>query len=384
MTANEAPQARWLSVTLPIFAAVLSAAGLERALPQPGETALRWEDWMLPVVMATIIGVGGRKWPALTVAVSALALVGYYTSNRPPIGYTLLLVPALIGAGERGAIRAAAGIGLGFIPLIFGIRIIALKQSPTILGVQLITEIALLCAGLLAGDSLRSRRLWRSESTKRLALEAVAVQQAADARLESERRVIARDIHDAMGQTLVVLSQQSNLALAKLDGDPEGARDALGVIRASVQNARGEVDDAVNLLLAPSDNTLPPPTLADLGELAERIRGHGIEVSLTVTIFGVGAAVEATAYRIVQEAMTNTERHSNATSITISVTPEPGSNETLRVEIIDNGGVAAGWTPGRGIAGMRERAAIVGGSLSVAADASSFRVVALLPVRRSS
>lgn len=197
---------------------------------------------------------------------------------------------------------------------------------------------------------------------------------------EEERRALRRALHDEFGPVLAGLSLRTEAARRMVQADPARATDELGAVRA---DAEGLVADIRKLAY-----DLRPPALDELG-LTEALRHHARTVEpLAVTVDdGAGlpelpAAVEAAAYRIAVEAVTNVARHAQATQCRVQLTMTDGS---LALDVTDDGrGLPGDFTAGVGISAMRERAAELGGSCRVErGNDVGAAVHATLPVRGS-
>ncbi len=213
-------------------------------------------------------------------------------------------------------------------------------------------------------------------------------EQEADARraVAEERTRIARELHDVVAHQVSLMTVQAGAAQAVVDDDPVAARRAMVAVEETGRQALDELRHLLGVLRPEPEDTgrHPQPDLADLAGLASRVRATGVDVALDVE--GVSADVPArvglSAYRIVQEALTNVIRHAgDGARARVTVRQDAGS---LRVEVVDDGGRpgldrAAGG--GHGIVGMRERALLLGGHLEVGPTAAGgFRVVADLPL----
>lgn len=202
----------------------------------------------------------------------------------------------------------------------------------------------------------------------------------ADAAIAAERLRIAAEVHDVAGHGLAVIAMQAGVALHVLERRPEQARIALEEIRAASTEALDGLRTTLDSLRGGETPTNPGlPGLCDLPALAERIGRAGVAVDLTTSgqSVPVPAAVDHTAYRIVQESLTNVLRHANATRAVVATEWTPGA---LRVAVTDDGRAAAA-PAGGGIAGMRARAEGVGGTLHASFGAAGgFEVVATLPL----
>ncbi|MFE0703803.1 sensor histidine kinase [Streptomyces sp. NPDC058872] len=232
-------------------------------------------------------------------------------------------------------------------------------------------------AVLAASEAVRSRR---EQGDQRRAERVAAERRRADA----ERLRIARELHDVLAHSISVINVQAGVGLALLDSDPEQARSALTTIRAASKEALGEVRQVLDTLRAPGDAPrTPAPGLARLPELVEQAAAAGLAV--TVSTDGTPAALppgaDLAAFRILQEALTNVVRHSGSRTARIRIRHGSGR---LDLTVDDDGpatGTEAGGS-GNGLAGMRERAGALGGSIEAGARPSGgFRVRAVLPLR---
>jgi signal transduction histidine kinase len=197
---------------------------------------------------------------------------------------------------------------------------------------------------------------------------------------EEERRRLRRDLHDGVGPTLAGVALGLDLVAARLADDPAAARAMLAELKGETAAA---VDDVRRLV-----HGLRPPALDELGlvralrqqtdRLALRSPGLDIRVDSDLVLPPLSAATEVAAYRIAVEAVTNSVRHAGATSCHVQV----AADGALRLEVVDDGsGITEGTPPGVGLAAMRERAAEVGGSCTVApVDGHGTRVLAVLPL----
>lgn len=192
-------------------------------------------------------------------------------------------------------------------------------------------------------------------------------------RLADERVRLAQELHDVLAHHISLINVQASVALHLIEGQPERAADALAHIKAASAEAIDELRTALDLLRGAPTPRSPAPRLADLHELAEGVRASGLIVELTVggcaaeLDASVPAAVELAAFRIVQEALTNVTRHSDAHRVAVRVDV---SEASVDVDVVDDGHaaseVSAADTPrGRGVAGMWERATALGGHLEV-------------------
>ena len=200
-----------------------------------------------------------------------------------------------------------------------------------------------------------------------------------------ERLLIASELHDVIGHHLSLINVRAAVGRHLLDRQPEEARSALDAIEQASAEALREVRSVLDVLY-PADHTPPRAPTPRLEQLEEITGNAGLPVSTTVRgePRPLPAEVDRAAYRIVQEALTNVRRHAGA-GATAEVLVEYGPEDMLTVQIDDDGGTARRTVApitggGNGIAGMRERAAALGGTLSAQPrHGGGWRVRALLP-----
>ncbi|TXS04933.1 sensor histidine kinase [Streptomyces sp. col6] len=200
-----------------------------------------------------------------------------------------------------------------------------------------------------------------------------------------ERGRIARELHDVVAHHMSVISVQTGLARFVFDTDPRTTRTALDTIEVTGKEALQELRRML-MLLRSSDNgapTGPMPSLARLGEMTERVRAGGTQVALTVE--GVerplAPGLELCAYRVAQEALTNVLKHAPGASAQVRLTYEP---HQVTVSVTDDGeGVISDRvhaSGGHGLLGMRERAKLYGGQISIGPQGrGGFAVRLILP-----
>ena len=211
---------------------------------------------------------------------------------------------------------------------------------------------------------------------------AEAVRRAA----EEERSRIARELHDVVTHNVSVMVIQAGAARTVLDASPEQAREALLSVEASGRAAMTELRHVMGLLTMDGEaaELAPQPGLSEVLPLVERVREAGVPVELVMT-GRAGAAlpdgVDLTAYRIVQESLTNTLKHAAGASAAVRV--DHGADR-LHIEVTDTGGQRAGSADagsGRGLMGLRDRVAMYGGTLKSGPRVTGgFRVEATIPL----
>lgn len=242
--------------------------------------------------------------------------------------------------------------------------------------------VILLAVGVsLLGDARRLRSHTIVERDE--ARESAAASQHEQAIME-ERARIARELHDVVAHDVSMISVQAETARLTTPGMPEEGKERLQAIGQTARDALAELRRVLGVLRADDDEAerTPQPGLARLTELVTAARSSGTQVRLTVD--GPAApllpGVDLTAYRIVQEALTNARRHAPGAHVEVGVRY---SDETLRVRVRDYGpGLSPTARDGHGLVGMRERAVMVGGTLETGpAYGGGFLVDANLPLR---
>jgi signal transduction histidine kinase len=346
---------RWLTVPLPVLI----------ALP------LLWRRTR-PLVVCSLVLAG----------IAAQALV----SGHTPEGFQLILiwivVPYSVAAyNERRA--ALAGLAL----VLAGFAIYSLENDDITSGRAGdlwagAFFLALAIGSWLFGMFVHGRREAAALSARAAALEHEAQVASAD-----ERSRMARDLHDIVSHNLSVVVVQAAGARAQADRHEVGPA-TLEKIERSAREALVEMRRLLGVLReddGKAPELEPQPGLGQLSTLVERVRGAGLAVNLEIDgdCDGVPPAIDVSAYRIVQEALTNTIKHAGRDAhVNVAVRRDAA---TLTIEVRDDGGPhavpAASDAGGHGLVGMRERALLLGGELHAGAlPAGGFAVVARLPL----
>ena len=365
-------------------------------------TRLRWWmqrglDVLLPVGVAgftalLVLGEPGteRHSPAVTL-LGLLAALAHgaalcWRRSRPGAvmavalaGGAVVQVLAPEGIFPWAGLVAVASFASAYAPVLslpalaalMGVAALALPSMPEE-EVQFAMAVAVVPWAL--GEASRNRRRAVAEASRR----AVAEEQAR----------IARELHDVLAHSVSVVVVQAAAADDVFDERPDQARQALRSIEATAREALGELRRLLAAVEPGRDDApaWPQPGLDRLAELAAPLRAAGLDVALSVEraegAAPLPAGVELSVYRIVQEALTNVLRHAGAQSATVAVRTHAGG---VDVDVVDDGrgqargGALAGG--GRGIPGMRERAALLGGALQAGPEPDGgFGVHARLPL----
>jgi signal transduction histidine kinase len=243
----------------------------------------------------------------------------------------------------------------------------------------------------VAADGLRRWKRHADEGRARLTELEGEQAEALRRATEHERARIARELHDVVTHNVSVMVIQAGAARKVMADEPEQAREALLAVEAGGRAAMTELRHVMGLLTmdsagpdpAGAADLTPQPGLDRLGELVDRVRDSGMPVALTMTgrPRPVPSGIELAAYRVVQEALTNTVKHAAGAAATVLV---EWRTDRLRVQVTDTGGaprtpVAAG--AGHGLIGLRERLAVYGGTLHTGRRVSGgYRVDARIPL----
>lgn len=347
------------------------------------------------------VGLGGlmlvrRRYPVIVVVLSAGAVLSYYAAGYPAIGVAVPLAAAAFSAAEFDRMVAAVITCTTVLLISVVYRVVVSGQDPSlVLWFDAPGHALLLGAAIALGDNVRSRRRLRRQATEIAALVAERSASEAEQRAMSERLAIARELHDSVGHALTVVSLHAQIAEEALDADPgsptddAGAREALRVITETTASSFEDVRRTVANLRKEHGAARPALRLGDLDRAVSPAMLAGLDVRTRVTVASaLPAPVESAIVRIVQESITNVIRHANASRVEVAIAQHDGRVE---VSVVDDGGAGAADAgtadpPGRpphvgsGLAGMRERATLLGGTFSAAPTASGFAVRASIPL----
>lgn len=200
----------------------------------------------------------------------------------------------------------------------------------------------------------------------------------------AERARIAREMHDVVSHSLAAIVMQSGGARNVLDHDPDRARDSLAAIERSARQGLEEMRRLLGLLGEEEGTLQPQPGLARLDDLVGDVRSTGLRVACRVTgePRELPPAVDVSAYRVLQEALTNVMKHAQAHDVEVDVRY---LDDDLELEVVDDGTAGPGDADvpgsGRGLVGMRERVRVLGGTVAAGTrdPGPGFRVLARIP-----
>jgi signal transduction histidine kinase len=383
---------------VPVFG-VFAWFGTVQSVQEGNGNARRPLDWLAWVLLAAATGslAARRRWPAAVLLVTCAATAASVALGYPtgPIWATPLIALYSAAATGRRVLALLAAAGLAAVPVVW---VLLDAGTPAEVGLTVL----LVALALAMGEVTRGRRDYLAEAERRAVEAERTREETARRRAGEERLRLARDLHDITAHTIAVIAIQAGVAdeaLDRFEADPEPARQAVRAIRAASREAVAELKATVTMLREGAAPRGPLPGLDQLEELVGMARSAGVRVELAVS--GVARplppAVDLTAYRIVQESLTNVLRHARAASATVRVCYQP---DAVEVQVDDDGqgtgrpppGAAGASTgapvaapgvrsTGHGLAVMAERAAAVGGQLVAGpGSARGFRVRARLPL----
>src|SRR3954454_8201999 len=378
-----------LDVALVVFIAVLT----ERYVFGHGDPALeidgpRWLTVPLPLLIALPL-LWRRSRPLLVCSLVLGGIVAQsLASGHSPEGFQMILIWIVVPYSVA-AYSERRGALIGFALSLAGFAVYALENDDVMSGRASDAWAGAFFLILAVGAWLAGMVMHGRREAAALTARAVALEREAEIATTEERARVARDLHDIVSHNLSVVVVQAAGARARAetrDVDPStlekierSGREALAGMRRLLGVMREEQG-------GDSPALEPNPGLAQLPALVERLRGAGVLVDLRIDTAGNGVppAIDLSAYRIIQEALTNTLKHAGPDArARVAVRRDA---ETLVIEVADDGGIGAVdiATPdggGHGLVGMRERALLLGGELAAGArPGGGFMVTARLPL----
>jgi signal transduction histidine kinase len=312
-------------------------------------------------------------WPVLLIAIAAsivLVALGYAVHAPAAVAVALYTFAA---RPERGDIWPPIALTAAGYAAMVVVETATLDLSLE----EYVIPVVLLVGAWLVGDRRRTTRQRAAEARERQEREQALT-------VAEERARIARELHDSAGHAINTILVQAGAARVLRERDPERSRAAIETIEEVARETVEDIDRIVGFLRDEEPAELAPlPGLDGIPALVERQRTAGLEVELRAEEHGNRApppTVSRAAYRIAQEALTNAARH-GAGSAQLAI---DRGEDAIELTVTNPVGEQRGTRPGggRGIAGMRERATLVGGSLEAGRDVDGFRVRAELPYDR--
>jgi signal transduction histidine kinase len=336
-----------------------------------------WAEATAYGIAALLLAV--RRIDPLRTALAVCAVLALeFVAVGSPEGFGVFLLPMVAAytvANREDRRRALWGLAA-----VLGLGVVWLAFDPmNVRPVQYVQGSAWVSPWVIAwllGAYLRTRRLYVEGLVREREERALAA-------VSEERNRIARELHDVIGHSVSVMTVQASAVRRLMRPDQARERAALETVEASGREALAEMRRMVGVLRSAGDapNLAPPPSLDQLGPMTEKFRRAGLDVELQSDGEPVPLppGLDLTAYRLVQEALTNTLKHAQAKRAVVRVCY---GDEALLVSVRDDGrGPTGAFEPGNGLLGMRERVAVYGGALSVqGAEGGGFELRAELPL----
>ena len=333
-----------------------------------------------------LVMLGRRQAPVATLflAVAALGVQSnlLFPPDQPPLAsFVILLIAfysvAVHGAGRRAVVGAAAAFATEVV--IIDVPRFLAGESPG----QIIPAWILYFVLWFVGRALRERRLQAVELEDRAAQLEIEREEKARVAVAEERSRISRELHDVIAHSVSVMVVQAQAAQRLLEGEQNEARQALNSIETTGRQALTEMRRLLGILRR-TDAELalaPQPGLMHLDVLIEKVRESGLPVEMNVEgkARPLPPGVDLSAYRIVQEALTNALKHAGPARARVEI---HYADDGVELEVTDDGpGTGRGGGAGQGLVGMQERVALYGGVLeSGKRDGGGYLVRARLPL----
>jgi len=371
------------------LALALAAYNVGSLIPEAGRLRLPYAAFALVVLQALPL-TWRRRWPVGVFLAVGLPRTVY---DQLGIGFAPLPLASAIAyytLMDRCSTRVRWTISALLLAGIIRSQLLPGHTEPYdffVVALQFVT------AGI-AGILSRTRRAYLREAEARAGQAELERDRQAAMAAADERTRIARELHDVVAHHVSLMAVQSQAAAALLPGRPAEAARSVEVIGQTARDALTELRRLLGVLRGPAGpadgrpGTAPAPSISELADVLTQVRRAGVAVQLRVegSPGKLAPGVDLTAYRIVQEALTNTVRHSGADRAAVTIRYEPGY---VTVSVTDPGSVPNGsggsgerapGPGGFGLAGIAERVASCGGSLTVGpGQAGGFAVTARLP-----
>jgi signal transduction histidine kinase len=381
---------QWVAIDV-VLAVLLAARSASRVAFGPHNLPAG-EAWVVVRYLAVALACGSlpfrRRFP-----MAVLCLVAVSVSLLEALAEQELILLAVAMAVYTVAATSIGWISLGTVAAAAGaITAGALAAAGGPDGGLALSGLAVVLVGWLAGENARARRIYVEAVTERAAERERESEERARRSGTEERVRIARELHDVVAHAMSIIAVRSGVARMVLDTQPGEAREALGIIEDTSRQALDELRLLFGVLRrAEPDGTPaelgPVPGLADLPELLTQITDAGVAVGVYVEGQSrrLPPGVDLSAYRIVQEALTNVVRHAGPAAAELTLRYRPAE---IQIEVTDDGQARDdhafpsphdGDGRGQGLVGMRERATLYGGQLLAEPTPSGFRVLARIP-----
>jgi signal transduction histidine kinase len=371
----------WFDALLVVGLGVGIAESAVRQGDRNGPQGPLWFDVL--AILATVLALfARRRYPFGAPVAVGIAIV---LSSFVDKDFVHLLVPPIAGLAAvflvgmvRDRSQAVAGLAAGV-----GVVAVAAHNDPTGGAANFIFFSIVSTIVWTIGFAIGRQFQAADEAKERAARAERAREERARAAVADERARIARELHDVVGHSVSVMTVQASAVRRLLRPHQERQREALLVVEQTGHEALAEMRRMVGVLRRPEEGPAlaPQPSLVHVDRLVEHAREAGLPVELWIegTPEQLPAGVDLTAYRLVQEGLTNALKHAQARHAEVLVRYGEGHVE---VSVSDDGhGLGSGDGGGHGLVGMRERVSVYGGDLEAGPRAGGgYRICARLPL----
>ncbi len=375
-----------IDIGLAVLAAAIAVASVAQSSDAHGSA---WPAWTYLLAVGTAVALPWRRITPFTCAVVTggftVAFTLFAHAAQPVLPLAILVAIYAVAARAKDWQRALALVAVVSADVL-------LTHTLTGALLSLLGSVGAFILGSVVRD-LRRVAVEQSERAAQLGRESTARQRQATS---DERARIAREMHDILAHAVSLMVVQAEAGPVVVRADPARAEEIFDAIAGAGREAMSQLRRTLSVLKREDDvsGLLPQPHLGDVAGLVGRVRDAGLDVELRMATSGqvrqseVPADVQAAAYRIVQEALTNAVKHAGCSHVSASVEIADG---ILRLAIVDDGhgatptvsdGVAGQLRRGRGLIGISERAVACGGSTRIGPRSSGpgFEVRADLPI----
>jgi signal transduction histidine kinase len=326
-----------------------------------------------------------RVWPFTVFVVIALSVVVTASQLPTPWIQIAAVTIASFTTGQLAEDRTRSALGVVAVAGVMALAFLVQEVDPVL---AIVLPFVIVVPSWLFGDIVRTRQVEAREREEQAARHLREVEARAEAAAAEERRHMARELHDIVAHGVSVMVVQAGAARQVIDMAPDKATDSLLTIESTGRDVMTELRRLLGVLNdeGEASGLAPQPGIDQLGPLVERVRQAGLPTELEVdgTPRTLPPSLDVTAYRIIQEALTNALRYARQARTLVHVSYEPAQ---VRVEVLDDGPTETAASDGssdgagRGLVGMRQRAAQVGGRLEAGPRlGGGYAVRAWLPV----
>lgn len=353
---------------------------------------------LMAAAMEIAIGTGNGP-TGLLIAVSALSIVPLaWRRTRPDIAgaatVAAQLVPVLFGEQADSLTLLVANLVAIHAVNAYGSRRVAVGYTAAILGSVLLSVVVR--SDQVIGDFIWTLVIYAlgataGQVTAAHARSAMRLHAASErAAIDAERRTLAADLHDTVAHGVALMVVQAGAAATVLRSDPDRALRMLEAVQAAGERTAVDLDHMLAAINPERPSVSPTLGLSDIPDLIAQVQRTGATVKLTTTgdLTLVSAGVGTSAYRVVQEALTNAVKHGKLNTFTVGIAVD---SPWLEITVVEGTGSNASWseprvsngsatTGGHGLAAMRERVETLGGTIKAGRTVTGWAVHASIPL----